>query len=530
MSTRWNPPTELTPREEALCKRMEKHRRFFPFLRLHRHELFDDAFQAELLALYSDSPRGTPPLPPARLATVVLLQAYSDVSDEDAVLLAETDARWQMVLDCLGAEKAPFKKTTLVDFRARLTRAGAHHALLRRTVDLAKQTRAFGFKQAAALRIAVDSVPREGAGRVEDTINLLGRALRSLALATAAMFAMPVEQVHAQVPLPALVAPSIKAGLDRSWGAPGATDEALTALCQQVEALREWVRQRAPTGLCSLAVVQAERQLLRVQQQDTERTAQGGWCVRRGVAPDRLISLSDPEMRHGRKSASTRIDGYKEYIALDLDTKLTLSAGTLPANAAEALGADKLRPAVEAHGPVGELAIDRAFLSSAWAGAVQAAAGRVVCRPYEIPNRGRYRKSEFDVNLSAQTVRCPAGRLAVIRGDHARFSASECGSCAQRPQCQGPDARKGRSIDLHPREALLQTLAREAATPSGRAALRERVPVEHALSHQRRRRGERARYRGIEKNDFDACRIAAVNNLLVIDRRLRIADAERSAA
>jgi hypothetical protein len=99
MSTRWTPPVALSPREEKLCRKLEKHRRFFRFLRLHRHELFADGFEEQLLALYSATPRGTPPKPPALLATVVLLQAYTRASDDDTVQLAATDARWQLVID-----------------------------------------------------------------------------------------------------------------------------------------------------------------------------------------------------------------------------------------------------------------------------------------------------------------------------------------------------------------------------------------------------------------------------------------------
>jgi hypothetical protein len=171
--TRWPPPVDLSPREERLCTRLEKHRRFYRFLRLYRHRLFDDALRAELAALYADAPRGTPPRPPALLAAVVLLQAYAQASDEDAVQLAETDLRWQLVLDCLGAERAPFGKTTLVDVRARLVAAGFHTRLLRRTVTLAAETKAFGPRQAAALRVAVDSAPLEGAGKVEDALSLM---------------------------------------------------------------------------------------------------------------------------------------------------------------------------------------------------------------------------------------------------------------------------------------------------------------------------------------------------------------------
>ena len=45
---RWHPKTETTPQEEFLLKRLRRTRKLFAFLRLHRHELFDEAFQAEL--------------------------------------------------------------------------------------------------------------------------------------------------------------------------------------------------------------------------------------------------------------------------------------------------------------------------------------------------------------------------------------------------------------------------------------------------------------------------------------------------
>ena len=136
----WNPPVELSPREETICARLTKQRRYFPFLRRERHRLFDAAFQARLWAMYSDSPRGNPPHPPAFLAAVVLLQAYTRCSDFDAVSSALHDTRWQMVLDCFDAEEPPFGEATLVDFRARLVRHAMAPELLRRTVDLARET------------------------------------------------------------------------------------------------------------------------------------------------------------------------------------------------------------------------------------------------------------------------------------------------------------------------------------------------------------------------------------------------------
>ena len=42
----------------------------------------------------------------------------------------------------------------------------------------------------------------------------------------------------------------------------------------------------------------------------------------KGVAKDRRISVEDGQMRHGRKSRSVRVDGYKRHVLHDLDSGL----------------------------------------------------------------------------------------------------------------------------------------------------------------------------------------------------------------
>src|SRR3954466_7918195 len=112
---RWQVPTPLTADEARVAQLLHRIGKFYVFLREIRHALFDEAFQSELAAVYQ--PRGTAPVPPALLAMVLLLQAYDQVGDAEAVLTARMDLRWQLVLGCLGAEKAPFSQGVLVAFR-----------------------------------------------------------------------------------------------------------------------------------------------------------------------------------------------------------------------------------------------------------------------------------------------------------------------------------------------------------------------------------------------------------------------------
>ena len=45
---RWNPQRTSTKQEEFLLRRLGRTRKLLAFLRAQRHELFADAFQAEL--------------------------------------------------------------------------------------------------------------------------------------------------------------------------------------------------------------------------------------------------------------------------------------------------------------------------------------------------------------------------------------------------------------------------------------------------------------------------------------------------
>jgi len=102
----WQPPVELSVQEEQIVKKIRKAK-LFVFLRQHRHELLDEAFQQELARLYRKAERGQPPVAPAMLALALILQAYMGVSDDEVIEATVMDRRWQLVLDCLDAEQAP---------------------------------------------------------------------------------------------------------------------------------------------------------------------------------------------------------------------------------------------------------------------------------------------------------------------------------------------------------------------------------------------------------------------------------------
>ena len=178
------------------------------------------------------------------LALAVLLQAYCHVGDRDAVELTVMDKRWQMVLDCLGAEQPPFSRGTLFHFRLRLIAYNLDKTLLERTVTLAEQTGGFGARQ---LRAALDSTPLFGAGRVEDTLNLLGHALRKAVGVAAQELGTSTETIVGDAELVLVGPSSLKAALDRDGGKPTAREHALRLVLEEVERWQRWLE--PPPGL-----------------------------------------------------------------------------------------------------------------------------------------------------------------------------------------------------------------------------------------------------------------------------------------
>jgi transposase len=510
----WRPPVEPSAAEQAVMKAVRRAR-LFVFLRQHRHELFDEQFGAELAAAYADKPKGRPPVPPALLALAAILRAYTGASDDEVIEAAVMDRRWQLVLDCMDADRPPFSKGTLVAFRTRLISADLDRRLIERTVALAAATKGFG---AAALRAALDSSPLWGAGRVEDTINLMGHALRKALGVIAAVQgwgqAAGTAVVAAQAGVPQLAASSLKAALDRDWDDPAARDDALAQVLGLLDQAGAFTASQFGDETAATAVAVARQ----VRDQDVDRSGPAP-VLRRGVAKDRRISVEDAQMRHGRKSRSVLFDGYKRHVLRDLDTGLIVAAGITPANAPEASVTGGIAADLDAAGRhLAELHIDRAYLSSHLV-RDRGPDLAVFCKAWRVRNNtGRFAKDQFSIDFAAGQLTCPAGvSMPFQAGKTVRFPKHTCAACPLRARCTASPS--GRSVSIHPDEALLAELRERQATPAGRAKLRERTKVEHALAHIGHWQGRRARYTGTRKNLFDLRRIAVVHNLHVIARQ-----------
>jgi len=394
---RWTP--KKTPLEQKVAARLRAASKFYRFLWEIRDELFADGFEEVLLESYQ--PRGQEPCPPALLAMVLLLQRYDGLSDADAVDAAENDRRWQLVLGTLERETAPFGQGSLVRFRTRMIAQDLDKKLVDRTVELAKKSGAFGWKK---LRVALDSSPLHGAGRVEDTWNLIGRAMAKVVHAVSVMLQLEEADVIEQAKLSVLSASSFKAALDIDWTSKEEQDLALQKLLAQVSRLETWIERRAQQQAEQPPLKDALELLDRVVGQDLDpEPPDGKPHIADAVAPDRVISIGDPQMRHGRKSKSKRFDGYKRHIGIAHG--FVIATAVEPANVPEYVPAHRLLARASQHGEIQQLDIDRGYLPSPAVHALHRAGVTVRSRAWRTArDDGLFSKDDFRIDRGLRQV------------------------------------------------------------------------------------------------------------------------------
>lgn len=524
---------------------------FHAQLAVHGRELFRDA---DFEDLYKHTGLGRPSIPPSQMAILMLLQYEAGVSDGEAVERSGCDLRWAAALERLPGPPL-CARTTMILFRARLALHDAVERMFDRSLEHA---RALGLLKTGKLKVLLDTRPVVGRGAVEDTFNLLARAmdrlLRTLAAREGTAVGVWAEVHHLQryVRQPNT---SLKGQLEIDWTDPSARRKALAEVVGDARLLLECADQVLAKWPPEGEGAPAERQALeedvdllrQILSQDIEerksaagsgggghQTPQAGGQsshgasvpeLKEGTAPDRIPSATDPDQRHGRKSASKKFNGHKKRVALDPDSELILDIQALAGNAGDAEGALQQVEAVERR--TGQ-EVEFALGDSAFAGGATrrefADQGRVLHArqpPPATPTFG-ISKSAFHLLFEGEAVvavTCPAGKTVTdgkkgSKGTVTFHFGKLCQRCPLRHVCvSAKRLSQGRSIQIHPEERLLQ-LAREfQQTAAGKELLSQRVKVEHALARLARLGTGQARYFGRKKTEFQLLTSAAVVNL-----------------
>ena len=501
---------------------------FYGLLASLRGRLFRDA---DFAGFYC-ADNGRDSVPPSLLATALLLQSHDKVSDAEAKARADFDLRWKVALG-IEAEDRPFAKSTLQVFRAQLI---LHDKVLEVFESSLRLARESGCLKGRGMRVALDTTNILGRGAVKDTYNLLADGIVKLLRALAAVEQAPVREWAQAREYERYLGSSVKGESAIDWSDKRARTALLAKIVADADRLLELSRQAQgelpEDGEERQRIVAAAELLGQLLLQDVERT-DDGVGLKDGVSRDRMMSVHDPEMRHGHKSSSRRFDGHKAAIVVDSDSQLITAVEVLPGNAPDNLGALELVEQSEANTgvPVEEAMGDAAYGDGGTRQTFADAGRRLVAKVPDRPNRSHFPKEDFHIDLEAGTCTCPAGNVTrrivsfgtrtgpagrTHRLNGFRFDGAVCGVCPLRSQCVAGSSGLGRTVQLHPQEALLQQ-ARALQQSEAFAGYRQRrVVVEHRLARLVQLGIRQSRYFGRAKTKFQLYLAATVANLTLV--------------
>ena len=501
---------------------------FYGFLARRRGELFRDEDFAEL---YSPD-TGRPSVPPSVLAMALVLQAHDKVSDEEAKARADYDLRWKVALG-VEVNERPFAKSTLQRFRAQLVLNEKMRVVFERSLAHAREV---GYLKKRKLSVVLDTTNILGRGAVKDTYNLLADGIRQLMKALAKAEGLEVEEWGSGHGLARYLAPSIKGEADVDWDDEEARRAFLHGIVRDAEGLLRLagdVRAEKPEGNEQREDIERAGALLRqLITQDVERPEEGS-RLKEGVARDRIVSVHDPEMRHGHKSKSKRFDGHKAAIAVDAESQLITAVEVLPGNAPdseqalELTQASELSSGLDVEETIGDCAYGDGKTRQAYADAGRKLVAKIASRG----TRDQISKDAFKIDLEQMTCTCPAGqttRTLMRRGywrDSGgkkrpcyafRFDATICTCCPLYSDCVKAKGGKGRTISLHPQEHLLQEARALQDSPAFKEYCQKRQVVEHRVARLVQLGIRQARYFGRRKTLFQLIMAATVANLTLV--------------
>ncbi len=341
--------------------------------------------------------KGRPSVPPSVMVRAMLCATHDRTADAETSRRTRVDSRTGKAASGVDDWFEGIGATTFSLMRARMVAHDADGALFQKTLERAVE--AGIFKQ--PLTAVIDSSPVHGSGAAASTYELVRKMMGRLARALGS---------HLDAALAAEVAALAAAKPDIDWQDPAARKAHLGELVELAATLLG--RAAANKELMARAeVAEAAGLLSQVVLQDVE-DADDGLVVRQGVAPDRVVSHSDPEMRHGRKSASRRFDGHKLDVIIDEASEMVLGVEVRAGNAGDGEGAAPLLSTVTGTEgiEVATLLADMAYSDGDVREAVEAEGTDLVAKVPPVTNSGRFPKTQFNIDLGAGTVTCPAGQ------------------------------------------------------------------------------------------------------------------------
>ncbi len=391
---------------------------------------------------------------------------------------------------------------------------------------------------------AMDSTPMWCFGAVLDTVRLLGDGVRQLGRKWAELTDTTVEALAAEWELPLLVARSTKGSYRIDWRDRDARSTVINDLATKVLRAVEIIRPQVGSVRFNKRkwVLRRCQHLLSVIGNDLETDKQGRLQVAKRVARNRLISLTDPQARHGRKSRTGTFNGFKLHLLGDIVSGLIASIAVTRGNEHDSRVAHPLvRRAKELCGFIGLVLADTAYGSAALRHVLKKIDGVDLFAPpppVTSVRKGMLSRSDIAIDFDTSTATCAAGITTSLASfiwsreygaavPCYRWPAATCNPCALRACCRGKQ-RGGHRVLLHPFERELRAARQLWQIPDVREAYRARSQCERLVNEMTRHGGRKVGAPGLGYARQQAHLIATRCNLALLARQLAQSDSTAS--
>lgn len=503
-------------------------------LRRHRDLLFPPWL---LRGWRGESNRGRRAWPAPVLMTLVLLRwSESGMSRSGSVKRAESDVRWRAALGLEIGGRTPSEKTVR-EFESFLcTRhpdcdMSRYMVFFEHCTQLCKDNGVLSDSP----NWAMDSTPMWCYGAVKDTVRLLGDGVALLARAWSRASGASVAELAESWQLPHLLAKSTKGAFRIDWRDREARADIIHGLAKGVVTAVATVR----SGIDDVArskrkrLQRLSRQLMRVIVQDLETDERGRLVVVKRVAKDRLISITDPQARHGHKSRKRSFDGFKLHALGDVVSGMIVSLTVTRGNVHDSTVAQRLiQRAKRLYSDMERVMGDSAYGGATLRHEVRTQQNVTLLAPSieSAAARGKLGRDAVHIDFAARQATCAAG---ITVGEPRRVYSREyqretwayswpyqaCKQCPQREPCNGKRVG-GHRILLHPHEEELRAARAAWKDPEVREAYRKRSQCERLMSRSVQRGARQARAWGLAASHLQAHMIATTCNLALLAKAM----------
>jgi hypothetical protein len=476
----------------------------------------DVLFRDDDLAMMYCPDNGRPSIPPSLMSGATLLQFYDDVSDAEAVERMKFDMRWKVALN-LPLDYPGFDPSCFTYFRNRLIENGQERYAFDRFIAVGRQA---GFIP-DRVTLLTDTTNVKGAGAVQDTYTLLRKGMRKLL--KAAGFHLPQQRQGLSPQTGTLLERYVdqdrKADID--WADPQQRAAQLQVLFDDAEAVLALAAEQIDDD----EVRYLGWLLTKILGDDLVVNDQGQAQIGQGTATDRIISVTDPEMRHGRKSSAHLFNGFKVSVSTDQHSEMILDIADVTASGSD--GAHLL-PIIARAEERAAVTVDRVEGDGAYGSGKNRAAcdqypGHAIdlISPLARPADPEVAKSAFDIDLEARTATCPQGHT--VSGQPGgkedgqdtwlfTFPRATCEACPLFERCVR-SKKTGRTVRTRAYEAYLQAARLRQQTDEFDQLYRLRAAVERKIAELAQCGIRETRYVGEPKRQLQRLWTGAVVNL-----------------